>query len=97
MYLGTMCELADTKTLFSSPKHPYTQALLSAIPRLENASPEFIRLKGEVPTPVNLPSGCVFHGRCPHANERCKRDIPEAIAQSDGSLVACHALEESRI
>ena len=97
MYLGTLCELADTKTLFNSPKHPYTQALLSAIPRLENASPEFIRLKGEVPTPVNLPSGCVFHGRCPHANERCKREIPQAIAQSDGSLVACHALEESRI
>ncbi|MEH6824134.1 MAG: oligopeptide/dipeptide ABC transporter ATP-binding protein [Motiliproteus sp.] len=97
MYLGTVCELATTKTLFSSPKHPYTQALLSAIPRLQDDRPSHIRLQGEVPTPVNLPSGCVFHGRCPHANERCKQQVPELIVQSDGSQVACHGIEEGRL
>jgi peptide/nickel transport system ATP-binding protein len=96
MYLGTVCELAPTKTLFATPKHPYTQALLSAIPRLEDNRPNHIKLQGEVPTPVNLPSGCVFHGRCPHANERCKQQVPELIAQSDGSQVACHGIEEGR-
>ncbi|WP_421869737.1 ABC transporter ATP-binding protein [Motiliproteus sp.] len=97
MYLGTLCELAPTKTLFDTPKHPYTQALLSAIPRLEDNAPSHIRLQGEVPTPVNLPSGCVFHGRCPHANERCKVEIPELIACDDGSKVACHGIEEGRL
>ncbi|RDE19665.1 ATP-binding cassette domain-containing protein [Motiliproteus coralliicola] len=97
MYLGTLCELAPTKTLFATPKHPYTQALLSAIPRLEDNAPSHIRLQGEVPTPVNLPSGCVFHGRCPHANERCKVEIPELIACDDGSKVACHGIEEGRL
>ncbi|MDI3323243.1 ATP-binding cassette domain-containing protein [Pontibacterium granulatum] len=97
MYLGTLCELAPTKALFATPRHPYTKALLSAIPRLEDDRPQHIKLKGEVPTPVNLPSGCVFHGRCPHADERCKRDIPQLIATSDGGQVACHAVEEGRI
>ncbi|GGO82960.1 ABC transporter ATP-binding protein [Marinobacterium nitratireducens] len=97
MYLGSLCELAPTKTLFATPRHPYTQALLSAIPRLEDNRSGHIRLEGEVPTPVNLPSGCVFHGRCPHANERCKREIPQLIATSDGGQVACHAVEEGRI
>lgn len=97
MYLGTLCELASTKSLFAQPRHPYTQALLSAIPRLEDARPDFIKLKGEVPTPVNLPSGCVFHGRCPHANERCRQEIPKLIPLSDGSQVACHGVEEGRI
>jgi peptide/nickel transport system ATP-binding protein len=97
MYLGTLCELAPTKTLFARPKHPYTQALLSAIPRLEDSRPNHIKLQGEVPTPVNLPSGCVFHGRCPHANERCQQQVPQLIAQSDGSQVACHAIEEGRL
>ncbi|GGC00647.1 ABC transporter ATP-binding protein [Marinobacterium zhoushanense] len=97
MYLGSLCELAPTKTLFPSPRHPYTQALLSAIPRLETGRPGHIKLKGEVPTPVNLPSGCVFHGRCPHADERCKREIPQLIATDEGGQVACHAVEEGRI
>lgn len=96
MYLGTLCELADTKELFSSPRHPYTKALLSAIPKLEDDRTPPIKLTGEVPTPVNLPSGCVFHGRCPHANERCKVEIPQL--KSDGvSLVACHGIEEGRL
>lgn len=97
MYLGRVCELANTKTLFASPRHPYTQALLSAIPKLEDDRPNYIRLQGEVPTPVNLPSGCVFHGRCPYANERCRQEIPQMIATDGGSQVACHAVEEGRL
>lgn len=97
MYLGTVCELADTRSLFARPKHPYTQALLSAIPRLEDDRPEHVRLSGEVPTPVHLPSGCVFHGRCPHAMERCRQEVPQLIVTDDGNQVACHAVEEGRI
>ncbi|XOZ34826.1 ABC transporter ATP-binding protein [Halomonadaceae bacterium KBTZ08] len=97
MYLGTVCELAETQTLFESPRHPYTQALLSAIPRLEDDRPNHIRLHGEVSTPVELPSGCVFHGRCPYANERCRTEVPELIATDTGARVACHAVEEDRL
>lgn len=97
MYLGRVCELADTKTLFAEPRHPYTQALLSAIPKLEDDRPNYIRLQGEVPTPVNLPSGCVFHGRCPYANERCYQEVPQLIATDGGTQVACHAVEEGRL
>ena len=97
MYLGRVCELADTRTLFATPRHPYTQALLSAIPKLEDDRPNHIRLQGEVPTPVNLPSGCVFHGRCPYANERCRQEVPQLIATDGGAQVACHAVEEGRL
>jgi peptide/nickel transport system ATP-binding protein len=97
MYLGRVCELADTKTLFATPRHPYTQALLSAIPKLEDDRPNHIRLQGEVPTPVNLPSGCVFHGRCPYANERCRQEVPQLIATDGRAQVACHAVEEGRL
>lgn len=97
MYLGRVCEVADTRTLFAKPRHPYTQALLSAIPRLEDDRPDHIRLSGEVPTPVNLPSGCVFHARCPYANERCQQEVPQLIATTQGSHVACHGVEEGRI
>lgn len=97
MYLGRVCELAETKTLFAEPRHPYTQALLSAIPKLEDDRPNYIRLQGEVPTPVNLPSGCVFHGRCPYANDRCRQQIPQLITTDSGTQVACHAVEEGRL
>ena len=97
MYLGRVCEVAPTATLFARPRHPYTQALMSAIPRLEDDRPQHLRLQGEVPTPVNLPSGCVFHGRCPHANDRCRREIPTLIATDDGGQVACHGVEEGRL
>ncbi|MHB0775496.1 ABC transporter ATP-binding protein [Halomonas sp. WWR20] len=97
MYLGTVCELADTRSLFAAPRHPYTQALLSAIPRLEDDRPDFVRLSGEVPTPVHLPSGCVFHARCPHANARCRQEVPRLIATEGDNRVACHAVEEGRI
>lgn len=97
MYLGRICELASTEDLFSNPRHPYTQALLSAIPKLGETGLKHIKLKGEVPTPINLPSGCVFHSRCPHANERCKQEIPTLLQLQDGRQVACHGVEEKRI
>lgn len=97
MYLGTVCELADTESVFSSPRHPYTQALLSAIPRLGESGFRHERLKGDVPTPIQLPSGCVFHGRCRYADNRCTEEIPALLKVDDGAMVACHAVEEKRI
>jgi peptide/nickel transport system ATP-binding protein len=97
MYLGTICELASTKTLYEQPRHPYSQALLSAIPKLGVQKPKHLKLKGEVPTPINLPSGCVFHGRCIYANERCIQEIPRLVKLESGTYVACHGVEENRI
>lgn len=97
MYLGSVCEIAQTRTLFESPRHPYTQALLSAIPRLEDQRPQHIKLKGEVPTPIHLPSGCVFHPRCNHASERCRQEVPKLTVLENGAQIACHAVEEQRI
>ena len=97
MYLGCVCELATTKELFSNPQHPYTQALLSAIPRVGGKRGGHTRLTGDVPTPINLPTGCVFHGRCQHANERCTQEIPAQRTLDSGTTVACHAVEEKRI
>lgn len=96
LYLGSVCELADTATLFENPKHPYTRALLSAVPQLKDGHPSHIRLKGEIPTPINLPQGCPFHSRCAYANDRCGIEKPKSLMQADGSIVACHAVEEGR-
>jgi peptide/nickel transport system ATP-binding protein len=97
MYLGTLCELAKAEDLFAEPQHPYTMALLSAIPVVGEKRAKHIKLKGEVPTPVNLPSGCVFHGRCVYANHRCVQEIPDLLTLDNGTCVACHAVEENRI
>ena len=97
LYLGAVCELADTRTLFAAPKHPYTRALLSAVPQLKDDRPNHIRLKGEIPTPINLPKGCAFASRCAYANARCTSERPIPVQQIDGSVVACHAVEERRI
>ncbi len=97
MYLGTLCEVAPTQKLFNYPRHPYTQALLSAIPRLDEKRPNYIKLKGEVPTPINLPGGCVFHSRCPYSNQRCRHEIPKLQDFGEAVHVACHAIEEERL
>ena len=97
LYLGSVCEVADTATLFANPKHPYTRALLSAVPQLKDDGPSHIRLKGEIPTPINLPKGCPFESRCSYANDRCRTEQPRPMQQPDGSLVACHAVEEDRL
>ena len=97
MYLGTICELGTTRELYQSPHHPYTQALLSAIPELGVQKAKHIKLKGEISTPIDLPSGCVFHGRCFFTNERCINEIPQLIQLDSGTQVACHGVEEGRI
>jgi peptide/nickel transport system ATP-binding protein len=97
MYLGTVCELAPVDRLFDHPMHPYTRALLSAIPRLGEAGSRHIKLTGDVPTPIRLPSGCVFHSRCPWADDRCRTEPPQPLEQAAGTMVACHAVEEDRL
>ena len=97
MYLGRICELADSAELFDTPRHPYTQALLSAIPDVYKRKEKHIKLKGEVPTPIDLPSGCVFHSRCPHANERCVNEVPKLAVLDTGTHIACHGVEEGRL
>lgn len=97
MYLGSLCEFTETEKLYEKPLHPYTQALLSAIPVLGNKGFNHVKMSGDVPTPIRLPSGCVFHGRCPYADDRCKCEIPSLFVHESGSQVACHAVEEGRI
>lgn len=97
MYLGRIAEIAPAEQLFATPHHPYSKMLLAAVPSLEGAGKERTMIEGEVPNPVHPPSGCAFHPRCPHANERCQREVPQLIARSDGSEVACHGVEEGRI
>ncbi len=97
MYLGSIVELAPKKRVFSAPAHPYTRMLLDAIPDIEMSGRARTPVGGEVPNPLNPPSGCAFHPRCPHANERCRTQAPELRDPGDGSLVACHAVEEGRI
>ncbi|WP_409525674.1 ABC transporter ATP-binding protein [Nitrincola sp. MINF-07-Sa-05] len=96
MYLGRIVEIADSKTLFEEPKHPYTRMLLATIPDITMSGKEKVIMKGEVPNPITPPPGCTFHPRCPLANERCKREAPALIAVSGGQSVSCHAIEEGR-
>ncbi|MBM4441741.1 MAG: dipeptide ABC transporter ATP-binding protein [Candidatus Rokubacteria bacterium] len=93
MYLGKIAEMADRKSIYDAPRHPYTKALLSAVPipdpELE-IQRERIVLGGEVPSPLNPPSGCVFHPRCPIAIERCRTDVPLLTDLTPGHSAACH-------
>ena len=91
MYLGKIVELADSETLFNNPVHPYTRALLSAIPVPDvGEKPKRIVLEGDIPNPLNLPPGCAFHTRCAHAVEQCKTVEPVLNPVSEGHSVACH-------
>jgi peptide/nickel transport system ATP-binding protein len=92
MYLGRVVELAPAPRLFSVPRHPYTRMLLDAIPDLAASGRPRTPVAGEVPDPLAPPSGCAFHPRCPHANERCRRERPEMAGG-----VACHAVAEGRL
>lgn len=96
MYLGRIVEIADRDTLFSTPLHPYTQMLLGAIPDMSGSGKARIPVAGEVPNPLNPPSGCSFHPRCPLAFDRCRREKPELLLHN-GVQVACHAVEEGRV
>lgn len=97
MYLGGLVELAPTRVLFEAPKHPYTQLLLAALPQLDSRNRDKTAIMGEIPSPLNPPTGCTFHPRCPHANARCGSEKPVLQPQTDGSQVACHAVQERRI
>jgi len=91
MYLGKIVELAGRDEIFANPRHPYTRALLSAIPSVKAASkPERVKLPGEVPSPVNPPSGCAFHPRCPYAKDICRSIEPPLESGTGGHAVACH-------
>ena len=94
MYLGKMVEIADYDTLYEKRSHPYTEALLSAIPRVEKKNQtKRIHLEGEVPDPYHPPTGCPFHTRCPRACERCQSEVPLLREIEPGHLVACHLAE----
>jgi len=91
MYLGKIVEMGSKKSVFSNPKHPYTEALLDSIPKisgdnLEKAKP----IKGEIPSPINLPRGCLFHERCPYALPQCSEVFPECTAIGEDHVVYCH-------
>ena len=96
MYLGRLVELAPKARLFEQPRHPYTRMLLDAIPDIHMTGRSRTPVQGEVPNPLNPPSGCAFHPRCPHANARCSSERP-ALKEFQGIRVACHAVEEGRI
>jgi peptide/nickel transport system ATP-binding protein len=92
MYLGRIVEVAPAAALFAGPRHPYTRMLLDAVPDLAMTGKPRTPVRGEVPNPLAPPPGCAFHPRCPHVNERCRRERPAVIGD-----VACHAVEEGRI
>ncbi len=100
MYLGRMVELAPKAELFKAPRHPYTKMLLDAIPDMKMTGKPRIPIKGEVPNPLNPPSGCAFHPRCPYACQRCRDEKPilKSYEKNGQTIrVACHAVEENRL
>lgn len=95
MYLGKIVEIAPRDKLFAQPRHPYTKMLLGAIPDMSGSGQRRVQVAGEVPNPLNPPSGCTFHPRCPLANERCKQEAPQLL-ELQGIQIACHAVAEGR-
>ena len=97
MYLGNMVELADSYELYRNPIHPYTKTLMSAVPIPDpeaTRARERILLEGDIPSPINPPSGCKFHTRCPYATERCSTELPEFKEYAAGHFAACHLLDK---
>jgi peptide/nickel transport system ATP-binding protein len=90
MYLGRIVESAPAEALFAAPAHPYTRALLAEVPRLDQRHRRFRPIAGEIPSPLDPPSGCHFHPRCPYAMARCRGEAPVLRAVAPGRLVACH-------
>jgi oligopeptide/dipeptide ABC transporter ATP-binding protein len=97
MYLGRIVEIGDSRSIYATPRHPYTEALMSAVPIADPETQRMrtrIRLDGEVPDPSNPPSGCPFHPRCQYARDICKTDVPELRDVGDGVQAACHLADE---
>jgi peptide/nickel transport system ATP-binding protein len=94
MYLGRVVEEASTADLFERPNHPYTEALLAEVPRLDQRKRIFAPIRGEIPSPIDPPPGCHFHPRCPHAFERCRIERPALKQVAPGHLSACHLNDE---
>src|SRR6185295_8897853 len=90
MYLGRVVESTTAEELFRAPNHPYTQALLKQVPRLETRRTKFLPIVGEIPSPLSPPTGCHFHPRCPHAMPRCKTEAPRLREVGSGHISACH-------
>jgi peptide/nickel transport system ATP-binding protein len=97
MYLGRLVESGPARDIFASPRHPYTQLLLQAIPNLASEEHRRTPLRGEIPSPIAPPTGCHFHPRCPLANERCRTETPRPIQTTDHRELRCHAAEEGRL
>jgi len=98
MYLGRIVEIADKRTLFENPSHPYTRALLSAVPVAKpRQKRERILLTGDLPSPANPPSGCTFHPRCPYATDICKSKVPSLSDIGAGQLVSCHLVQSGEL
>jgi oligopeptide/dipeptide ABC transporter ATP-binding protein len=94
MYLGEIVEFGPSRAILESPRHPYTQALLSAVPRVDaGAKAQRVRLQGDLPSPINPPAGCKFHTRCPQAMRQCATDAPRMVCQADGRSAACHLIK----
>ena len=89
MYLGRIVEIASTEEIFADPRHPYTRALLAEAPRLDQRRRDFTPIKGEIPSPLDPPSGCAFHPRCPHAVDACRRQRPDLKPGKHGRMTAC--------
>ena len=95
MYLGRVVEVAPTEELFRNPNHPYTQALLNEVPRLDLRRREYTPVVGEIPSPLDPPSGCHFHPRCPHASQRCREETPVLKEIATERRAACHLNDSS--
>ena len=96
LYLGRLVEVSEGKTLFRDPQHPYTRMLLDAVPDLEMTGRKRKPVEGEIPNPIDPPSGCAFHPRCQWANGRCRSEVPTLTANKAGEA-ACFAVDEERI
>lgn len=90
MYLGRLVELGPGDAVFHQPLHPYTQILIASVPRPDPRAKRIVAAKGEVPSPLHAPAGCVFHPRCPYADEQCRTIEPKLVAVGNGRYAACH-------
>ncbi|MBX2880931.1 MAG: ATP-binding cassette domain-containing protein [Granulosicoccus sp.] len=94
MYLGRVVEAATTEALYEDPQHPYTKALLAEVPRLDQRKRDFTPIAGEIPSPLDPPTGCHFHPRCPYVLNKCKSEIPKLKSRGDIREVSCHLVDQ---